>query len=164
MTDATMTKADLVEEVIKGTRLPRKESEEIVETVFDSIISGPPDRRQDRDSRLRQFPHAPSPRPHRPQPKDRRKSGRAAQEGIPYFKPSKELKDYVNTPGAGQGARRRGSGNASAELAISHGSHLDALALSLYRTQKAPRPKGLRLLHAAAARKDAEAHIVLRGE
>ena len=37
--DATTTKADLVEEVIKSTNLGRKESEIVVETVFDSIIS-----------------------------------------------------------------------------------------------------------------------------
>ena len=37
MNDMTMTKADLVEEVIRTTELPRKESEAIVETIFDSI-------------------------------------------------------------------------------------------------------------------------------
>jgi hypothetical protein len=39
MNDSTMTKADLVEEVIRITELPRKESEAIVETIFDSIIT-----------------------------------------------------------------------------------------------------------------------------
>ena len=34
----TLTKADLIEEVLKVTELPRKESETIVETIFDSII------------------------------------------------------------------------------------------------------------------------------
>ena len=34
----TLTKADLIEEVLKVTELPRKESEIIVETIFDSII------------------------------------------------------------------------------------------------------------------------------
>ena len=38
MNDNTMTKADLVEEVIRVTELPRKESEAIVETIFESII------------------------------------------------------------------------------------------------------------------------------
>ena len=37
MNDTTMTKADLVEEVI-STELPRKESENVVETIFESII------------------------------------------------------------------------------------------------------------------------------
>ena len=34
----TLTKADLIEEVLKVTELPRKESETIVETIFESII------------------------------------------------------------------------------------------------------------------------------
>ena len=34
----TLTKADLIEEVLRVTELPRKESETIVETIFDSII------------------------------------------------------------------------------------------------------------------------------
>ena len=34
----TLTKADLIEEVLKVTELPRKESETIVETIFDSTI------------------------------------------------------------------------------------------------------------------------------
>ena len=34
----TLTKADLIEEVLNITELPRKESETIVETIFDSII------------------------------------------------------------------------------------------------------------------------------
>jgi len=35
----TLTKADLIEEVLRITELPRKESETIVETIFDSIIA-----------------------------------------------------------------------------------------------------------------------------
>jgi integration host factor subunit beta len=100
MTDATMTKADLVEEVIKGTRLPRKESEEIVETVFDSIIQA----LQTGDKiEIRGFGSF----------RTRQRRGRIGRnpktgakvdvppKKIPYFKPSKELKDFVNTPGAG---------------------------------------------------------------
>ncbi len=34
----TLTKADLIEEVLRITELPRKESETIVETIFESII------------------------------------------------------------------------------------------------------------------------------
>src|SRR5437899_12409320 len=39
MNDSTMTKADLVEEVVRITELPRKESEIIAETIFESIIT-----------------------------------------------------------------------------------------------------------------------------
>ena len=35
----TVTKADLVEEVTRVTELPRKESEAVVETIFESIIT-----------------------------------------------------------------------------------------------------------------------------
>src|SRR6266567_3078565 len=38
MTDSTVTKADLVEQVVRVTELPRKESEAVVETIFESII------------------------------------------------------------------------------------------------------------------------------
>lgn len=95
MNDSTVTKADLVEEVVRVTELPRKESETVVETIFESIIgalqSG--DRIEIRgfgSFRTRQR---------------RGRTGRNPKTGakvevppkrIPFFKPSKELKDYVN--------------------------------------------------------------------
>ena len=95
MNDSTVTKADLVEQVVRVTELPRKESETIVETIFESIIgalqSG--DRIEIRgfgSFRTRQR---------------RGRTGRNPKTGakvevppkrIPFFKPSKELKDYVN--------------------------------------------------------------------
>jgi len=95
MTDSTVTKADLVEEVVRVTELPRKESEAIVETIFEGIIgalqSG--DRIEIRgfgSFRTRQR---------------RGRVGRNPKTGekvevppkkIPFFKPSKELKDFVN--------------------------------------------------------------------
>ncbi len=109
MTDSTVTKADLVEEVVRVTELPRKESESVVETIFESIIgalqSG--DRIEIRgfgSFRTRQR---------------RGRTGRNPKTGakvevppkrIPFFKPSKELKDHVNG-GAAAGA---GTGPASA--------------------------------------------------
>jgi len=96
MNDATVTKADLVEDVIKVTRLPRKESEQIVEIVFDTIISA----LQGGDKiEIRGFGSF--------RTRERRgRVGRNPKTGekvdvpakrIPFFKPSKELKDYVNT-------------------------------------------------------------------
>jgi integration host factor subunit beta len=96
MNDATVTKADLVEDVIKVTRLPRKESEQIVEIVFESIISA----LQTGDKiEIRGFGSF--------RTRERRgRVGRNPKTGekvdvpakrIPFFKPSKELKDYVNT-------------------------------------------------------------------
>lgn len=106
MTDSTVTKADLVEEVVRVTELPRKESETIVETIFESIIGALQggDRIEIRgfgSFRTRQR---------------RGRTGRNPKTGakvevppkkIPFFKPSKELKDHVNggaSAAAGKGA------------------------------------------------------------
>src|SRR5665213_1305910 len=94
--DQTMTKADLVEEVTRVTELPRKESEAVVETIFESIIGALQggDRIEIRgfgSFRTRQR---------------RGRTGRNPKTGakvevppkkIPFFKPSKELKDHVNS-------------------------------------------------------------------
>jgi integration host factor subunit beta len=96
MTDSTVTKADLVEEVVRVTELPRKESEAVVETIFESIIGALQggDRIEIRgfgSFRTRQR---------------RGRTGRNPKTGakvevppkkIPFFKPSKELKDHVNS-------------------------------------------------------------------
>ena len=98
MNDSTLTKADLVEEVVKNTELPRKESEIIVETIFEGIIGA----LQNGDKieirgfgsfRIRQR----KPRIGR-NPKTGTKVEVPAKK-VPYFKPSKELRDLVN-PGA----------------------------------------------------------------
>ncbi|MGH9702584.1 MAG: HU family DNA-binding protein [Candidatus Acidiferrales bacterium] len=95
MTEHTMTKADLVEEVTKVTELPRKESEMVVETIFDSIIQALQHsdkieirgfgsfRTRQRRGRIGRNP----------------KTGAKVEvppKKIPFFKPSKELKDFVN--------------------------------------------------------------------
>jgi len=96
MNDATtMTKADLVEQVIQATDLPRKESETIVETIFESIIQA----LQTGDKiEIRGFGSF----------RTRQRRGRIGRnpktgakvdvppKRIPFFKPSKELKDFVN--------------------------------------------------------------------
>jgi integration host factor subunit beta len=99
MSDATVTKADLVEEVIRVTGLKRNDSEDLVETIFDSIVralhSGDKIeirgfgsfRTRQRRGRIGRNP----------------KTGARVEvppKRIPFFKPSKELKDYVN--GAGE--------------------------------------------------------------
>ena len=91
----TLTKADLIEEVLKVAELPRKESETIVETIFESII----DALQKGDKiEIRGFG---SFRTRQRQPRVGRnpKTGARVEvpaKRIPYFKPSKELKDLVN--------------------------------------------------------------------
>jgi integration host factor subunit beta len=91
-----MTKADLVDEVCKVTELSRKDSEVIVETIFESIIkalkSG--DKLEVRgfgSFRIRER----KPRQGR-NPKTGEKVN-VPEKKVPYFKPSKELKDLINT-------------------------------------------------------------------
>ncbi len=98
-----MTKADLVEEVTKLGDLTRRDSETIVETIFDSVIgalkSG--DKIEIRgfgSFRIRQR----KPRIGR-NPKTGTKVEVPAKK-VPYFKPSKELRDLVNPTGATAGA------------------------------------------------------------
>ncbi len=91
----TLTKADLIEEVLRITELPRKESETIVETIFDSIIES---LQQGQKIEIRGFGSF--------RTRERRgRIGRNPKTGakvevpakrIPFFKPSKELKDFVN--------------------------------------------------------------------
>src|SRR6202165_5965260 len=95
MTDSTVTKADLVEEVVRVSELPRKESEVVVETIFESIIGALKggDRIEIRgfgSFRTRQR---------------RGRTGRNPKTGakvdvptkrILVFKPSRELKNQVN--------------------------------------------------------------------
>ena len=99
MNESTLTKADLVEEVVKNTELPRKESEIIVETIFEGIIGALQNgdkieirgfgsfRTRQRRGRIGRNP----------------KTGAKVEvppKRIPFFKPSKELKDFVNTSAA----------------------------------------------------------------
>ena len=105
----TMTKAELVEEVTRATELPRKESEAVVETIFDAIIGA---LQTDDKIEIRGFGSF--------RTRQRRgRTGRNPKTGakvdvpakkIPFFKPSKELKDYVNNPRAAGAA---GSGSAA---------------------------------------------------
>jgi integration host factor subunit beta len=108
-TNHTMTKADLVEEVTRATELPRKESEAVVETIFESIIGA---LQTDDKIEIRGFGSF--------RTRQRRgRTGRNPKTGakvdvpakkIPFFKPSKELKDYVNNPkSAAAGAASSGS-------------------------------------------------------
>src|ERR1700716_3687985 len=90
-----MTKAELIEEVSKVEEMTRKDSETIVETIFDSIVNSLHKgekieirgfgsfRTRQRQARVGRNP----------------KTGTHVEvpaKKIPYFKPSKELKDLVN--------------------------------------------------------------------
>ncbi len=103
MNDTTMTKADLVEEVIRATELPRKESEAIVETIFESIIQA----LQTGDKiEIRGFGSFRT-RQRRGRVGRNPKTGAKVEvppKRIPFFKPSKELKDFVNADAAAAAA------------------------------------------------------------
>jgi integration host factor subunit beta len=90
-----MTKADLIEEVARAADVSRKESETAVETIFGGIVNSL--RRGDKIE-IRGFGSF--------RTRQRRaRTGRNPKTGaqvdvpaktIPFFKPSKELKDLVN--------------------------------------------------------------------
>lgn len=90
-----MTKAELIEEVSKVVEMTRKDSETIVEAIFDSVVRSLKAgekieirgfgsfRTRQRQARIGRNP----------------KTGARVEvpsKRIPYFKPSKELKDLVN--------------------------------------------------------------------
>ncbi len=90
-----MTKADLIEEVSRVVEMTRKDSEVIVEAIFDSVVRS---LRGGDKIEIRGFG---SFRTRQRQPRVGRnpKTGTRVEvpaKRIPYFKPSKELKDLVN--------------------------------------------------------------------
>src|SRR3954462_7053418 len=92
---AAMTKAELIEEVSKVVEMTRKDSETIVETIFDSIVNS---LHKGEKIEIRGFG---SFRTRQRQPRVGRnpKTGSRVEvpsKRIPYFKPSKELRDLVN--------------------------------------------------------------------
>jgi integration host factor subunit beta len=92
----TLTKADLIEDVLRVTELPRKESETIVETIFESIIGS---LQKGEKIEIRGFGSFRT-RQRRGRVGRNPKTGAKVEvppKKIPFFKPSKELKDFVNT-------------------------------------------------------------------
>jgi integration host factor subunit beta len=94
-----MTKAELVEEVTHVGELTRRDAEVIVETIFESVVGALRGgdkveirgfgsfRTRSRDARIGRNP----------------KTGAKVEvpaKRVPYFKPSKELRDLVNTTDA----------------------------------------------------------------
>lgn len=98
-----MTKADLIEEVARVVEFTRKESEIIVEAIFDSVVKA---LREDDKIEIRGFG---SFRTRQRQSRVGRNPKTGARvdvpaKRIPYFKPSKELKDLVNEDSSGAAA------------------------------------------------------------
>src|SRR2546428_14151572 len=96
-----MTKAELIEDVSRSVEVSRKDSEVIVETIFESIVKS---LRAGDKIEIRGFG---SFRTRQRQPRVGRNPKTGARvdvpaKKIPYFKPSKELKDLVNSSAAEQ--------------------------------------------------------------
>ena len=130
-----MTKADLIEEVSRVVEMTRKESEVIVEAIFDSIVRS---LRTGDKIEIRGFG---SFRTRQRQPRIGRnpKTGARVEvpaKKIPYFKPSKELKDVVNNSARPPLGRRRPPPeqvpNPSSLVPEQHGLSLDPLAVSVH--------------------------------
>jgi integration host factor subunit beta len=95
-----MTKADLIEEVSRLAELTRKDSEVIVETIFDSVVRA---LRTGDKIEIRGFGSFRT-RQRKPRVGRNPKTGDRVEvppKKIPFFKPSKELKDMVNRESAG---------------------------------------------------------------
>lgn len=91
-----MTKADLIEEVSSLAEVTRKDGEVIVETIFDSIVKS---LRAGDKIEIRGFGSFRT-RQRKPRVGRNPKTGARVEvpaKKIPFFKPSKELKDLVNT-------------------------------------------------------------------
>jgi len=97
-----MTKADLVDEVVRASKLSKKQAETIVNTVFESIVSALQD---DDKIELRGFGSFRVRRRRSRQGRNPKTGDRVhvPEKRIPYFKPGKELKDLINTDEAGGG-------------------------------------------------------------
>jgi len=105
-----MTKADLIEEVSRVVEMTRKDSEVIVEAIFDSVVRSLRGgdkieirgfgsfRTRERQARIGRNP----------------KTGERVEvpaKRIPFFKPSKELKDLVNHDSQKEAASGAGPGD-----------------------------------------------------
>jgi integration host factor subunit beta len=116
-----MTKAELIEEVSKVVEMTRKDSETIVETIFDSIVNS---LHKGEKIEIRGFG---SFRTRQRQPRVGRnpKTGSRVEvpsKRIPYFKPSKELRDLVNQSAQAAGNSASAEPNSASAPAMSdHG-------------------------------------------
>ena len=98
-----MTKAELIEDVSRAVEMSRKDSEIIVETIFDSIVKS---LKAGDKIEIRGFGSFRT-RQRKPRIGRNPKTGTRVDvpaKKIPYFKPSKELKDLVNTSHAAEAA------------------------------------------------------------
>ena len=98
-----MTKADLVEEVVRAADVSKKHAETIVNTVFSSIVEA---LQKDDKIELRGFGSFRVRRRRSRQGRNPKTGDRVdvPEKRIPYFKPGKELKDLINSDSSAPGA------------------------------------------------------------
>ena len=102
-----MTKADLIENVARAAQMSRKDSEIVVETIFESVVKS---LRAGDKVEIRGFGSFRT-RQRRPRIGRNPKTGTRVEvpaKTIPYFKPSKDLKDLVNTTSVAETAKAPG--------------------------------------------------------
>lgn len=95
MVETTITKADLVEEVSRTTGLTRNDAEEAVESIFENIIRA---LQTGEKIEIRGFGSFRT-RQRRARVGRNPKTGARVEvppKRVPFFKPSRELKDFVN--------------------------------------------------------------------
>jgi len=95
-----MTKADLIEEVARVSEVNKREGEIIVETIFDAVVKS---LRAGDKIEIRGFGSFRT-RQRKPRMGRNPKTGAKVEvpaKKIPFFKPSKELKDLVNNSNGG---------------------------------------------------------------
>ena len=113
-----MTKADLIDEVSRLAELTRKDSEVIVESIFDSIVRS---LRVGDKIEIRGFGSFRT-RQRKPRVGRNPKTGDRVEvpaKKIPFFKPSKELKDLVNHGEGAPAAAARSRNNVNSAASSS---------------------------------------------
>jgi integration host factor subunit beta len=113
-----MTKADLVDHMTALGDLTRRDGEVIVETLFDSIIDA---LKANDKVEVRGFGSFRS-RQRKPRTGRNPKTGESVAvpaKRVPYFKPSKELRDLVN-PGEASGSYRSKAGHEAHSVVDPH--------------------------------------------
>lgn len=110
--EATTTKADLVEEVARVTELTKKQAEVIVDAVFDGIIAS---LRAGQKIELRGFGSFKLRQRGARVARNPKKSGvkvMVPPKRVPYFKPGKKLKEMINPADAARPAAAGGEESA----------------------------------------------------
>jgi integration host factor subunit beta len=113
-----MTKADLVDQIIALGDLTRRDGEIIVDTLFDSVIGA---LKANDKVEVRGFGSFRT-RQRKPRTGRNPKTGDSVAvpaKRVPFFKPSKELRDLVN-PGEAKTAKSTKSSKVSASVAAEH--------------------------------------------